>query len=153
MDDKKNPLIVFRERLIGLQGCAKAVHDAGQTPEETASAAIRLFDLLEADAMRAAGLTRQSNPHDVPATARLRAEVEKFVQNNHLNRAEFEGWLGAGMPEVREGGLAAISDEHASRILSRQKGCLEAFAKARAATGQVEEPTVGQVDSPEAATA
>lgn len=127
MEDKKNPATVYRDRLIGLQGCAKAIHNEGQTPEETAVAAIRLLDLLEADAMRAAGLTRPTEPPAVPKVEDLRAAVAKLVSDNRLDRQQVELWMEPFFPEVRDGGIDGLTADHAAYVLGRPEAFLGAF--------------------------
>jgi hypothetical protein len=127
MEPKYNPYEIFRTRLIGLESCAKAARQDGYTPEETAAAAIKLFDLLEADAMRAAGVTRPKHPQDATEAKDRRAAILRFIQDNRLDRPRFEGWLGTFFPEVRDGGLDGLTNDHAGYILGKPEGCLKAF--------------------------
>lgn len=135
MEEKKNPATVYRERLIGLQGCAKAVHNNGQTPEETAMAAIRLLDLLEADARRSAGLTRPTEPTAVPKVEDLRAAVVKLVSDNHLDRRQVETWMEPFFPEVRDGGIDGLTADQAAYVLGKPEAFLGAFRTATAGSG------------------
>jgi hypothetical protein len=127
MEPQHNPYEIFRTRLIGLESCAKAARQDGHTPEETAAAAIKLFDLLEADAMRASGLTRQKHPQDVTEAKDRQTAILRFIQDNRLDRPRFEGWLGTFFPEVRDGGLDGLTTDHAAYILGKPEGCLKAF--------------------------
>ena len=143
-----DPTITFRERLIGLQGCAKAVHEAGQTPEQTATAAIRLYDLLVAEAARAAGLTRKDPQQDAREAEGRRVAIERFIRDNHLSRPRFEAWLGTFFPEVREGRLEKLTVEHAKRLLGNPVGCLKAFGEYLVKTSQEGKALVGQEQTP-----
>jgi len=148
MEPQHNPYEIFRTRLIGLESCAKAARQDGYTPEETAAAAIKLFDLLEADATRAAGVTRPKHPQDVTEAKDRRAAILRFIQDNRLDRPRFEGWLGTFFPEVRDGGIDGLTNDHAAYILGKPVGCLKAFREFAGVASTDGETTAGQGGDP-----
>ena len=116
------------QRLIGLQACAKVVHREGQDLEDTAKLAIQLYDLLLANAMKPGVLPkRDALKYRDPMTVEQRGRIGKLVQENKLDRARFEGWMGTFFPEVRDGGLDGLTNAHAAYILGKPEGCLKAF--------------------------
>lgn len=129
MEPQRNPYEIFKTRLIGLESCAKAARQDGHTPEETAAAAIKLFDLLEADAMRAAGLTRPKHPQAATEAKDRQTAILRFIQDNRLDRPRFEGWMGTFFPEVRDGGIDGLTNDHAAYILGKPERCLKAFGE------------------------
>lgn len=118
-----------KERFIGLQGCAKACRQDGLSAEEIARRAIRLYDLLLANALEPTLMPREDTlEYQEPMTKDQREGVGKFVQANKLD-ARFEKWLGGLFPEVNQGGVGRLTSEHAARILKNPVKCLESFAK------------------------
>jgi hypothetical protein len=131
-----------RDRLIGLQACAKAVRCEGQDVEETARLAIQLYDLLVANAVKPGVMPKKDAlRYREPMTSEQRAGIGKLVQDNKLDRARFEKWMGAFFPEVREEGFPGLSSEHAARILAGTEKCVKLFSAAVAKDGAA--PAVG----------
>jgi hypothetical protein len=125
---------VFKQRIVGLLACAKAVRQQeGKPIEDTAKDVIRLWEILEADARRLAAAKQK------PADA-----VEGFIRDNHLDRRMFIGWLGTFFPEVREGRLERLTDDHANRLLGNPVGCLKAFGEYLVKTSPEGKAPVGQ---------
>jgi hypothetical protein len=117
-----------RDRLIGLQACAKAVHQANQTPQETARKAAILYDLLCFNAENPTILpTENPSRYREALTEDQLSQIEGFIRENKLDRAKFEQWLAGLCPGVKTAGLAGLGAKSAQRILDHPEACLKAF--------------------------
>ncbi len=144
--------ISSRDRLIGLQACAKVVHQDGQALEETARQAIVLFDLLVANAQEPTVFPRErTSRYRVLLTEDQREKIEKLIMDNQVDRARFEQWLAEYSPSVKDHGIAGLSAEEADRILGRPEACLKAFREQVRDDTRANDGTAGQTDKARAA--
>ena len=117
-----------RQRIIGLQACAKVVHREDQDLEETARKAITLYDLL---------LVNAKNPDLLPnigclkyqpaATIEEKDRVRAFIMDTGIEAGSFIQWAEIQFPEVKTGGMRCLSGESAGKIVANPDRVLESF--------------------------
>lgn len=117
-----------RERLIGLQACAKVVRQDGQSVEETARKAIVLYDLLAANSVRPTVLPKESSlRYQDPMTDEQAGQIETMIRDRNIDRGRFEKWLATSCSGVRELGLSGLTKAQAEQIIDRVDACLVAY--------------------------
>lgn len=120
--------------------------------EETARQAIVLYDLLVANAENPTVLPRERpSRYRMLLTEEQRKKIEELIEDNNLDRGQFESWLAKFSPHVKDHGIAGLSAEEADRILGRPEGCVKAFRDQARAQTQANEQKDGQNNQPKAA--